>query len=256
MIRRDENEGWVLINQHDHAVLAADIMDYWGSAGFSRPEPGDEMLLAVREHDSGWMQWDALPRLNRDTGEPANFLEMEPKDQTEIWTRCYQAPGREHPYASSLIALHFARFNQKAIDKDPSDESAVTLKRAMKRFVAQNLGIDIKNGNLGEVPEEVKINLKLLQIGDIISLTLCHGWKSIVITDVPRSDSVKSTTLKMESPDGFNFVIAPYPFSEPLLNFSIKCRKLGSKIFPDDAEYRDKLSRAEYETLDFTIRKV
>ena len=256
MIRRDEIDGWVLITQHDHAGLACEIMGYWGNDSFSKPKPADEVLFAIREHDSGWMEWDALPKLNPPTGYPANFMEMESKDQSEIWARCYKAHAGEHPYASSLIALHFAKFNQKSIEKDPSDENARALKHDLKHFVADKLGIEIANSNPGEIPRDVKINLKLLQIGDIVSLTLCRGWKSIEITDVPLSYSAESATLKMESPDGLNYIIAPYPFGEPLLNFRIECRRLGCKTFSDNEEYREMLKRAEYETLDFTIRKV
>jgi hypothetical protein len=123
------------------------------------------------------------------------------------------------------------------------------------RFVAEKLDIDVSNISVKKVPDEIRTNLKLLQIGDIISLTLCNGWRSIEITEVPLDYSGSETTLKMESQDGFNYTIAPYPFCDSSLKFSIKGKKLDRKTFSDDEEFRERLSNSNYETLDFTIRK-
>lgn len=255
MIRRDENNSWLLITQHDHAGLAGEIMEYWGNESFCGPEPRDEVLFAIREHDSGWRQWDALPKIDPESGHPANFMEMDTSEQSEIWERCFRASSDDHSYASSLTALHFARFNQHTLDKDPSDKYALGFKRELGQFVMDNLGIELNGFSLDEMPRDIKVNLKLLQIGDIVSLTLCHGWKSIEITDAPQDYSGNNTNLKMESADGFNYTITPYPFSQPQLNFSILSRRLVSTSFANDTEYRDALENAQQERLYFKISK-
>jgi len=255
MIRRDENSSWLLITQHDHAGLAGEIMECWGNESFSGPEPRDEVLFAIREHDSGWEEWDASPKIDPESGHPANFMEMGSAEHTEIWERSFRAPGSEHSYAATLIALHFAKFNQRTLDKDPSDKSALRLKEEIKQFIADKLGIELTDSLQAGVPADVKVNLKLLQIGDIMSLTLCHGWKSIEITEAPIDYSGNSATLKMESPDGFNYTVSHYPFNLLRLKFCIACRRLGRKVFSGDKEYRDMLSRAVREKLEFTISK-
>jgi hypothetical protein len=255
MIRREQNEGWILITQHDHAKLSGQVIAYWGNNEFAEPEPFDEVLFAIREHDSGWKEWDSLPKINPETGYPANFVEMSSQDQCGIWSRCYKSHSSTHPYASSLIAFHFSRFNQSNIRKDPNNELAKSLQNDIMRFVAEKLDIDVSNISVKKVPDEIRTNLKLLQIGDIISLTLCNGWRSIEITEVPLDYSGSETTLKMESQDGFNYTIAPYPFCDSSLKFSIKGKKLDRKTFSDDEEFRERLSNSNYETLDFTIRK-
>jgi Protein of unknown function (DUF3891) len=256
MIRREDKDNWVLITQDDHSRLAGEIMEYWGNERFSGPEPREEVLFAVREHDSGWKEWDAFPKVDPESGYPANFAEMDTKDQSEIWKRCFMANAQEHPYASSLTALHFAKFNQHNIDKYPLDKYSLLLKKEIRQFVADKLGIEFTDSPQAEIQADVKVNLKLLQIGDIVSLTLCHGWRSIEIADVPLDYTGNSIILKMEAPDGLNYTVTPYPFSKPQLNFSIACRRLGSKVFSDDKEYRDMLSRAVQEKLEFKISKL
>ncbi len=255
MIRREDKEGWVLIAQDDHSRLAGEIMEYWGNERFSGPEPREEVLFAVREHDSGWKGWDAFPKIDHESGYPANFAEMDTRDQSEIWERCFRVNADDHPYASSLTALHFARFNQLTLDKDPEDVSARRLKIELEQFIADKLGIELNGFSLDEMPRDIKVNLKLLQIGDIVSLTLCHGWRSVEIADAPLDYAGNNITLKMESPDGLNYTVTPYPFSEPQLNFSIACRRLVSTSFADDTEYRDALEDAQQERLYFKVSK-
>lgn len=255
MIRREKNNGWILITQHDHAVLAGQIMAHWGNGDYAKPEPLGEVLLAAGEHDSGWREWDSQPKIDPKSGYPANFTEMNPLEQCEIWSRCYKSYSATHPYASGLIALHFAKFNQSNIRKYPDIGLLKSFQNDIVRFVAEKLDIAITNDSLEEIPAEVRTNLKLIQIGDIISLALCHGWRSVEITEVPFDYSGSETTLKLESQDGFNYQIAPYPFRDLSMKLSIKGKKVDTKIFSDDQELRDKFTNSDYVTLDFTIGK-
>jgi len=253
MIRRDDADGWILIPQYDHAVLSGRIMERWGNETFSSLEPADETLFAVREHDCGWEEWDSSPKINPENGYPANFMEMETSDQTEIWKRSFELHADAHPYASAMIALHFARFNRKLLSRDPSDAHAKSLDAAIRRFVLKRLGIDVSKP--GGVPYGIGTNLRLLQIGDIISLALCHGWDQMEIPDVPVDYGGGMTKLSLKSDDGFNFTISPYPFSGALLDLSVEGRRIERRSYSDDGELRSALEAAPGVTLDFTIGK-
>jgi hypothetical protein len=118
------------------------------------------------------------------------------------------------------------------------------------------LTINISSLDLNSLPKDVQVNLRHVQIGDVISLTLCHGWPSIEITDVPLNyKNGQTTTLSLKSTDGNNYVVSPYPFAEPLIKFRIKGRRLNQKKFSNDEELRPKLNESKYETLDFSIRE-
>lgn len=255
MIRRKDSEGWILVSQHDHAVLAGEIIALWGNELFSPPRPFEEVVFAVREHDSGWKDWDARPKINPENEYPANFMEMEPRDQYGIWKGSYIGHAKEHPYASSLIALHFDRFNEKSLNKNPGNGSAKLLEREIDEFVSGNLGIEIASGEMGALPPDVKINLRFVQVGDIISLTLCHGWEEMEIQDVPVNYEGETATIKMTSSDGFNFIMDPYPFREPVLKCSVTALRLEEKTFASDDDLRRALRDAVPAALDFSIGK-
>jgi hypothetical protein len=255
MIRRDKNGGWILIKQNDHALLSGQVMTHWGNTSFARPDPYEEVLFAIKQHDSGWKYWDSEPKMNPENGYPANFTEMSPYDQSVIWSKCYRSHSAEHSYASALIALHFSKFNRSNLKKDPDNLQLKLLQFDMKDFISKELNFYISDAGSGEIPEQIRVNLKLLQIGDIISLTLCHGWRSIEITQAPVDYNGSETTLKMESDDGLNYIISPYPFNRELLEFHIVCRGLDKKTFPNDRDLRESIEHSQSLTLDFTLRK-
>ena len=255
MIRRDKNDGWILITQHNHALLSGQIMANWGNDCFVKPDPYNEVLFAIKEHDSGWKDWDSNPKINTENGFPANFTEMSPYDQSIIWSKCYRSHSSDHPYASALTALHFSKFNSSNLKKDPENEQLKLLQLDMRDFISKVLNFNISNGSSNRIPDEIRVNLKMLQIGDILSLTLCHGWRSIEITEAPMDYRGAQTTLKMESEDGLNYRISPYPFDNSNLEFNIVGKNLHANSFANDQELRDAIDTSEDQTLAFTIIK-
>ncbi len=101
----------------------------------------------------------------------------------------------------------------------------------------------------------MKINLRFVQVGDIISLTLCHGWEEMEIKDVPVDYDGNTALVKMTSPDGFNFAMDPYPFAVPIVKCSVPAVRLTHRSFTSDDDLRRALRDAEPLALDFTIGK-
>ena len=253
MIRRETDKGWIIINQHDHAGLAGRLMSFWGNSTFTEPLPSDDVLFAISEHDAGWIEWDSNPKINNNTGYPANFMEMSNHEQCIIWRKCYSKHALSHPYSSSLIALHFSKFNKKAISKNSSNGEAKILQADMKDFVSDHLGISFSDSDFSELPTGVAVNLRLLQVGDIISLALCHGWLEFEIEDVPLDYDGNSVSIKLSSENGYNYLIDPYPFNKSNIELSVESQILTSKIFRDDSEYRQAVSNSESRNLWFTV---
>ncbi len=253
MIRREENDGWFLINQHDHAALSGQIMNYWGNDAFEPPDPRDEVLFAIREHDNGWREWDSSPRVNTQTRFPMNFTEMDFPDQEIIWKRSYERYSSDHPYASALIALHFRVFNQKIIDKNEGNSEPGRLNLEMNRFIASSLNLERSNSDLPPLPRKAKIDLRLVQVGDIISLALCHGWHTTEIDSVPLNYNGTAFKLKLISNDGKNYNINPFPFSQDILRFQIIGKKPNQKRFNSNEELRQILNESNVEALELSI---
>jgi len=254
MIRKEFRNGWIIFTQNDHARLAAEIMKYWGNTVFQKYTPWEDLLFAIKEHDSGWFEWDSSPRVNPENNYPMNFMEMSTQDQHEIWSKCYRKHSTDHKYASALIAMHFQKFNCKSISKNPCDGESIKLKREIENFISEML--ELHSSDYGTGPfNKIKENLKFLQIGDIISLTLCHSWRSVHIEEVPVNYNGDKTDLTISSYDGINYSIKPYPFSHDYIEFKIRGKRLNRKNFNSDEELRHSIDQAEFKTFEYVISR-
>ncbi|MCY4379895.1 MAG: DUF3891 family protein [Candidatus Dadabacteria bacterium] len=254
MIRRESGEGWTLITQPSHAFLSSRIMNFWGNEDFETITPRDEVMLAIKEHDCGWEKTDSAADLNPRNGHPRNFMEMRPESQFEIWSECFERHVGEYPYACALIALHFSELNERTISKDPDNKAAVSLREKIGEFLHRSLGIRVGEGNPdGYLSADIRTNLRFLQVGDMISLALCHGSRSVTIPDVPINYLGDTVEIALSSEDGLNYTVCPNPFSRDSLYFDISGRKLGEKSFDAQAELKEAFHSAGFETFDFSI---
>lgn len=254
MIRRKSGEGWVLITQPNHAFLSSRIMNFWGNESFGSIAPKDEVILAIREHDCGWEKTDAAADFNPENGYPRSFMEMLSENQFEIWSECFEKYIDQHPYACALIALHFSEFNERNISRDPNNKAAVSLREKIREFLRRSIGVSVGEGSLnGYLPSDIRTNLRFLQVGDMISLALCHGSRSATIRDVPINYLGETAEMTLLSEDGLNYTVFPNPFSRDSLRFDISGRKLEKKSFGAEAELKDAFHRAGDETFDFSI---
>lgn len=254
MIRRESDEGWTLITQPDHAFLSSRIMDFWGNEDFEAIAPKDEVLLAIREHDCGWEKTDSAADLNPKNGYPRSFMEMRPESQSEIWSECFERHVGERPYACALIALHFSELNERTISRNPGNRVAVSLRDKIRKFLRRSLEIRAGEGSLnGYLPPDIRTNLRFLQVGDIISLALCRGSRSVTIPGVPVNYLGDTAEVTLSSQDGLNYTVCPNPFSQDSLHFDIFGRRLGEKSFGSREELKAAFHRAGFETLDFSI---
>ncbi|NIP31500.1 MAG: DUF3891 family protein [Candidatus Dadabacteria bacterium] len=256
MIRRETDNGWLLINQYDHSVLAYDIMKNWGNDQFADIIPQNEVLLAIKEHDCGWKKWDSRAWLNISNRFPKNFMEMYTNDQYKIWSESFEMHSGKNPYASALIALHFLKFNNQTLIKNPDNRTSLILKNKINWFVSKMLDINFTSEEInGLLPSDVGVNLKFLQFGDIISLTLCHGWASTRIEEVPVNYHGKEVIVDLISEDGLNFKVKPNPFSKDKLYFEISAKELNEKEFNTQEKLDEAFSNSKEVRLSFSISK-
>jgi hypothetical protein len=130
MIRRDFQDGWLLISQVDHAHLAADLARVWGSEDVT-PLPLTEWLLpAIRDHDAGWRAWEAEPTITA-AGLPRQFTEMKAETSTQIWTSSIATAAGGTP--SLAEALRKLRTNGGEVT--PDDAAMLDALLHARRFV-------------------------------------------------------------------------------------------------------------------------
>ncbi len=82
-----------IVTQVDHAVVSGQLAEAWGGDAVPALDPPDSVIAAARLHDIGWRHWEVEPRLNPDTGQPTNFLDVDIHEHL----RLYRPASRRSP---------------------------------------------------------------------------------------------------------------------------------------------------------------
>lgn len=111
MIVRPLATEWLVVAQADHARLAAEML-----ALLRLPELVDHprraaLLRAVAEHDNGWWEEDAAPRLDAASGGPLDFRRLPEAPRRELWRRAVERHAAADPYVAALVAGHALRLH-------------------------------------------------------------------------------------------------------------------------------------------------
>ena len=106
MIVRDEGSSLLLITQPDHGRLAHDIVAAMRTEAVLHGSGRDTILLATREHDNGWLEVDAAPTVDPDTGRPYDFIAGPTRVKHELWPRGIARVAKMNPRAGALVAQH------------------------------------------------------------------------------------------------------------------------------------------------------
>lgn len=268
---RHDHELW-LVQQPDHAQLSGYLAAHWGGAnGFAMPGhyPGstdprrwrDEVVLGIAEHDNGWWETEAMPRISERDGLPVGVGEAAPaSSENELsewsaggfdrWRRGINRLAGSHPYGALLVSMHAywlyaVSFDDLApLDADarrhfvfgpPQVAAGLIGDRAVTRaFIGEQAELQDAlmsrlrrdPGMAGAVePEHLDPHFRLLQLMDTMSLYLAlHDTDDHLLPGVPRgggSDRVEMTWKRL---DERTIALSPYPFGTDRLVVSMPTR--------------------------------
>lgn len=263
MIRRKLTNGWLLFAQPDHARLAGELATHWGNNGFAQPEPYDDVLLAVAEHDNGWRELDAEPKFNPENGLPYNFAEWPLTKHFPIWQRAERRFLERSSYASALISRHGSTLFRSLADKeiDPllvhpffaqktwramGDNLSENDREQVLAFVEERETFQTKTleswaSQTGQVeltqPEHWNANLRMVQVCDALSLyTVLEPPQEKVLENITRSGWDDLVTLNLNPVSENEVVLDPYPFDTSPIQVEITGRQIPAGPFQKEEE--------------------
>ncbi|MBA4493643.1 DUF3891 family protein [Paenactinomyces guangxiensis] len=170
MIVRRRGNRFILIKQHDHALISGEFAARLNQ----KIEPRAKTLYAISHHDVGWIELDQTILWNEQTNEPYSFNDYPLLPKLEAYTQGISRVEAHDPYAGFLCSKHFASFFTNVSDP------------AARRFHEQELARqDQLKKHFSEAEEQNSAdNFRLLQFCDDLSLSLClnepqqntHPW--------------------------------------------------------------------------------
>lgn len=178
MIVRPVGECAEIVTQVDHAVVSGILAEAWSAEGPDALDPREPIVLAARLHDIGWRHWEAAPRLNPDTGRPANFLDVQIDEHLRLYRLGIEEVEAADAYAGMLVSMHAAGIYTGRYGSQPALKltRAPEVQAVVDAFVAEQ---EARYGGaqvaLGLTDDEVWRSYLLLQVFDRLSLRLCQG---------------------------------------------------------------------------------
>lgn len=254
MIIREGERHLEIIRQTDHARLAGQIASCWDEEYFWGPNPREEVLFAIAQHDNGWMEWEEAPVICPETGLPYPFTGMPAGDLLGIWSRGPHRFVAQHPYASLLLSLHgvylLSNRYRHGLD-DPLDREMIRVylleEKAFQRSLIKQLGLE-------EVPDKkvaLLRNYRLLQLCDWLSLVVCCPIPSATLLDKVPLKEEGETTIYLHLAQDKDLEMKPFPLKKPLTT-SVPVYRLPKKYYHNDDEFLEAWQNAEVKPL--TVR--
>ncbi|MFC7138844.1 DUF3891 family protein [Halosimplex aquaticum] len=277
MIVAETEGGYQFVTQPDHAALAGQFADHWGTgdAGpgatrFDRPEPFAPLALAAYAHDTGWRDFDRHPRLG-DDGDPIDFREMPAGPWIDLYDDGIDAVVEADDYAGLLVSMHGAGLRKRRYGLSPGwpetpDEFREFVAREERRQdrLAERLRADDARPLLTDADRDLLDSLhgsegvpdgydgrlwadyRRLQAWDELSLAFCvtadpPGYDEI--EGVPTTGARDGAALSITPVGTDEYRVDPYPFDESPLDVSVPLRRVDGDAFSDE----DSLVRAYYE---------
>ena len=213
MVIRPLDAAWLILRQHDHASLSADLARAMLLPPFDELGQREKLLEAIAHHDDGWIAWDAKPKIDPKLGRPRGFNEMERQDSLAIWRTSIERAAECGPLAGATVAAHFlalSRYDgEGAITKNWARWADGQRRRWLDVWFAEDPAHNLAAADAARA---------WLHFFDSFSLNLCRGHES--------------RPFPLEMPDGHEIVmgwvddtrvhVEPWPFKSDTLALSMR----------------------------------
>ncbi len=266
MIRIERADGWTLVEHRDHARLAGQFAEQWLHPDFLTPEPRGGVLTAVSRHDDAWAVRDASPCLTKQglpsafsrelVGKYSAFEEIDFLEYIAVRAAATEAVAEDDPLAAIAISMHTVNLLTEQADLDTL---APEHRPVHARFVAgqrerqcELAGLHLARGGDPRhiTPQALRHAFEFLQACDSLSLLTCVDFP----TDAnlrhthPRT-SGERVTLRCSPLGERTFRVAPYPFVDDELSFTVPSRHVQKGSWRDLDTFRAAYQHAPVEQL-------
>jgi hypothetical protein len=189
MIRRDAGDSYLLITQHDHALLSGELARRIGNAQFEKPAPWEEVVEGIAHHDAGWPLHDDQPTTDAD-GLPLHVFKAPAALAVQVWSASVARAMNLGDYQGLLVSLHvlnLSALNVMAHSHNPTRPDQFEINKFQHRQIEIQEELRGRLGLSNDVPrklglaklgtspadDQLLFNFRMLTAMDRVSLALC-----------------------------------------------------------------------------------
>ncbi len=215
MIVRETSGSFLLVKQHDHALVSGEFARHWTE----RPWPLVPTLYAISHHDVAWKELDGTVRWNEETGRPYSFMDYPSGPKMEAYKAGVDLVEAHDPYAGCLCSMHY-----ETITRGSEEETETRFAEAEARRQER-----LREGMSGEELRSLDHNLGLLKLCDGLSLFLClnePGREASYPWPYEQGLAYAEENYAPEWADERTLRVRPNPFSGPF-DISLPYQMIG-----------------------------
>lgn len=167
MIILDRKQSYFMVTQNDHAQIAGVIARNCKKEYFFDDIRTQEVLLAIQEHDRGWIELDSSPIWNDKTEKPYSFIDYPLALKIPFYKKGLDEVEKMSKYAALLCSLHYSSFIQD------SSEPSVREFWYVEKQRQDQLSKELQLAGNKDKQETLMYHLDLLKFCDYLSLFIC-----------------------------------------------------------------------------------
>jgi hypothetical protein len=242
-------DGWEIIYQQAHALLAAQLAYAWPPT--LPPDRWVGLLAAITQHDDEQAAWHGRGGHHGLTpaGAPASF--------TQVAFSIEQAMGVLHAarfqgrWRSLLTSLHLSTLYEPLRGSQASIDTFLDELRAGQARWTKELHL---------TKTQARQAYDLLHWADRLSLILCRQelpemGREVEVSALPPAHQRHASYVSQPAGPGTPAVVRPWPFGDKVLEVSVESQELHQLQFADDAALALALRQASIATLRWTLRE-
>ena len=278
MIRHHSGDSFLLVTQHDHALLSGRLAREIGNDLFVPPSPFEEAVDGIALHDCGWpVHDDEAPTLN-ERGLPLNVLESPMDVAVRVWGESARRSAERDAYTGLLVSLHVLALSAVAQKKDdplpherwrePRElfelnkfqhrqaEHQERLRKSLGMRTDLPLKLGLATPGVDSREDLLLFNYNLLKTMDRISLDVCSSDDLFqTIEGVYPRPGATPVDLQVGHPAPRELTVDPWPFGRPRLELDVPCRRLPARPYEDVEEFHAAYHAAPAEQMSVTVRR-
>lgn len=231
MIVKYTNDGWQVVTQRAHGILAAQLAAEWKIS--ERPERWTETLLAIAEHDDAEVELDGENLLTAGGG-PLNF------DMKEFDPLHYEKLSlltiTKNRYISLLTSLHIEFLSRLHDHKNAKAKSFLKEQALLRKKWMHELNISEK---------EILRVYDLLEWCDACSLLLCQDMIQPEKRQLEISTGPDKKMYFLCEAGERQLTVNPWPFESKKFCVNFEWRLIPQLQFQSSAEFRKAFLKAD-----------
>jgi hypothetical protein len=171
MIVYEREHDFVLTAQHEHGLVAGEMASHWKTELLTDEAHWEDLILAAREHDRGWIELDAAPFWNDYSQIPYSFRDFPLRPRFVFYRKGIEEVREKNLYAGLLCSMMYTELFQNNLGANTNDDEDI--REYLNDEREHQLRWEQQLGGGEALKLRLKNDVEIMLFCDQLSLFLC-----------------------------------------------------------------------------------